>query len=273
MQPFEQYQIPLEEYQKWADTASMGFKKAAKFLVSQKIFTRKELPYRPQVTALATIFGLLDIEGDKAGVKDKIARWYWCGVFGELYGSASETRIARDVREVINWVRGGSEPNTVSEANFDPNRLLNLRTRNSAAYKGLSAILMREGGRDLLTGQPIEESLYFDENLDIHHIFPKAWCQRQGIDRDRYDCIVNKTPLSSKTNRSIGGRSPSQYLRDLQNKADISLEKMDEFLHSHAIVSECLHQDNFDRFFELRREALLDRIEMAMGKRILRDRL
>ena len=29
-------------------------------------------------------------------VREKVVRWYWNGVFGELYGSAVESRIARD---------------------------------------------------------------------------------------------------------------------------------------------------------------------------------
>ena len=30
----------------------------------------------------------------------KLVKWYWNGVFGELYGSAVETRVARDFVEV-----------------------------------------------------------------------------------------------------------------------------------------------------------------------------
>ncbi len=30
----------------------------------------------------------------------KLVRWYWNGVFGELYGSAVRLRIARDFMEV-----------------------------------------------------------------------------------------------------------------------------------------------------------------------------
>ena len=29
--------------------------------------------------------------------RQKLLRWYWCGVFGELYGSANETRFGLDL--------------------------------------------------------------------------------------------------------------------------------------------------------------------------------
>lgn len=48
----------------------------------------------------------------------KLVQWHWNGVFGELYGSAVETRIARDFTEVPLWLKGGPEPSTVSETIF-----------------------------------------------------------------------------------------------------------------------------------------------------------
>ena len=38
-------------------------------------------------------------------------QWFWCGVFGELYGSANETRYALDLPQVVNWIENnGDEP-------------------------------------------------------------------------------------------------------------------------------------------------------------------
>ena len=79
------------------------------------------------------------------GVKQKLLRWYWCGVFGELYGGANETRFGMDLPDVIQWVNGGNEPRTVRDASFAPTRLLSLQSRLAAAYKGLAALLMKHG--------------------------------------------------------------------------------------------------------------------------------
>ena len=66
------------------------------------------------------------------------------------------------------------EPITIAESSFQAGRLLTLRTRNSSAYKGLYALLMRDGGRDFRTGVPIEASTFLEERIDIHHIFPSG---------------------------------------------------------------------------------------------------
>jgi hypothetical protein len=145
-----------------------------------------------------------------------LVRWYWNGVFGELYGSAVETRIARDFMEVPVWLKGGPEPSTVSETLFRADRLKTMRMRLSAAYKGVNALLMKEGAQDFRSGQKFDHTVFFGENVDIHHIFPQDWCKRHGIKPNVFDSIINKTPLSYRTNRIIGGVAPSEYLAKLE---------------------------------------------------------
>jgi hypothetical protein len=258
--------LTLDEYKAWVEPVAKGFEKATKLLHTQKIFTARDLPYQPQLTALAAIFAVLGAEGDNAGSSEKLARWYWCGVFGEIYSSAIETRLAKDLLEVLAWLNGGSEPDTITSANFPPGRLVNLRNRNSAAYKGLSALLMRDGALDFRTGVAIQTEMYFDEKIDIHHIFPQHWCKAQGYNPKLWDSILNKTPLSAKTNRMIGGEAPSIYLPKIQKKAKISETKLDEILQSHLIPPACLRTDDFYSFLQAREKSILDRIEKAMGK-------
>ena len=71
---------------------------------------------------------------------------------------------------------------------------------------------MHEGAKDFRTGQTFDQTVFFDEDVDIHHIFPQDWCGRQSIEPKVYDSIINKTPLSYRTNRRIGGVAPSGRL-------------------------------------------------------------
>lgn len=263
--------LTLDEYRAWAEPATQGFEKAAKLLYGQKIFAARDLPYRTQLTPLAAILAILGDRADNDGVRAKLARWYWCGVFGELYGGAIETRFAKDLPEVLNWIDGEPHPATITNANFARERLFTLQTRNSAAYKGLYALLLQHGGLDFRTGDPIDVQMYFDDKIDIHHIFPQDWCKKNGIDQKRCDSIVNKTALASKTNRMIGGNAPSFYLARIQKSAGIDDKRMGSILLSHLIDPKSLGSDDFESFFKAREASLLNRIEEAMGKRIVRD--
>ena len=269
--------LPLKAYLEYREGVEAGFKRAAKFLRQQNIHRVIDLPYQTQLVPLAAIFAEIGDKADHVGHMAKIARWFWCGIFGELYGGAVESRIAKDIVEVPAWLDGGPEPSTVSEGVFRADRLLTMRTRLSAAYKGINALLMREGAKDFRSGQGYDITVFFDEGVDIHHIFPKDWCEAQKppIDVKIYDTVINKTPLSYRTNRIIGGTAPSKYLAKLElgkKNADGQIENppiapalLDTYLSSHCISPKYLRADDFDSFMKERRKSLLALISNATG--------
>jgi hypothetical protein len=189
-------------------------------------------------------------------------------VFGELYGGANETRFGMDLPEVVQWVEGGSEPRTVRDSSFAPIRLLSLQSRLAAAYKGLAALLMKHGGKDFISGTPIDLNTYFNNAIDIHHIFPRVWCENSELPREKWNSVVNKAPLAAGTNRFISGDAPSIYLSRIQKNKQVSEAHLDEFLGSHLIPVTELRGDEFDGFIRLRASSLLGLIESATGKAI-----
>jgi len=258
--------LPLEAYRARRERVLRGFLRAGKFAREQHIFRARDLPYESQLVPLAAILAVLGDDWEGYGAKQKIRRWFWCGVLGELYGGATESRFARDVPDVLEWIAGGPEPRTVRDAAFNPGRLLTLRTRGSAAYKGIYALLMNRGGKDFRTASPITAQVFEDEAIDIHHIFPKRWCRDNKIIRKRMNCIINKTAISAKTNRIIGGAAPRKYLEKLGERYEIAPAALDDVLDTHAVSAALLRSDDFEGFFEARRQALLEVIAGAMGK-------
>lgn len=262
--------LPLAAYKKYEKQVEHGFVQAAKFLHMLHIYRLFDLPYQSQIVPLAAIIADIGEAWEHEANRAKLVRWYWNGVFGELYGSAVETRIARDFMEVPRWLQGGPEPSTVSEVIFRADRLRTMRMRLSAAYKGVNALLMKEGAQDFRSGQKFDHTVFFGENVDIHHIFPQDWCKKQGIKPAVYDSIINKTPLSYRTNRIIGGVAPSEYLAKLE-KGDrqtpgIERARLDAYLRSHLIDPDILRRDDFDAFMADRQMRLLGLIEQATGK-------
>lgn len=265
-------ELKVEDYKASRQEIVDGFIKAAKILVENHIFTSRDIPYTSQLIPMSAIIAVLGKEIDNIGNKSKLLRWYWSGVFGELYGSANETRYALDIQQVVGWIlNDDKEPQTIYDAVFSPTRLQTLRTRNSAAYKGIYALMIGENTKDWLSGEIINMMTYFQESIDIHHIFPQHWCRNNGIPKSEYDTIINKTPLSKGTNIFVGGDAPSKYLLRLEKRAKVSAEDIDNLLRTHAITPETMRADNFHGFIEDRKEAIFKLIEKAMGKSITRD--
>lgn len=260
--------LSLQEFKGLQAQIEAGFKRAAELLAEEKIFDARSLPYATQLIPMAAICAQLGDSTTQHGIKKCLLRWYWTGVMGELYGGANETRFAMDVQDVVAWVDGGTEPRTVRDANFAPARLLSLQSRLAAAYKGLAALLMKHGGRDFVSGTPIDLNSYFNNAIDIHHIFPRAWCEKQSLPREKWNSVINKAPLAAGTNRFISGDAPSVYLGRIQKAKQVDPSSLDEFLVSHIIPVTQLRGDDFDGFIRLRAMALLDLIEHATGKAV-----
>jgi len=84
--------LSLDEYKTYADDLTDGYIKAARFLVQQSILAPRDLPYTTQFVPLSVLMTILGSKTEDGVIKAKLASWYWCGVFGEMYGSANETR-------------------------------------------------------------------------------------------------------------------------------------------------------------------------------------
>lgn len=265
--------LKLTSYQKYADDLCKGFSVADNLLQEERIFSSRDLPYSTQLIPLATICTVL-MEGNKiytTTVKNMVKQWYWCGVFGELYGSANETRYANDITQVIKWItEGGDLPKTVTDFFFNPRRLLGLQSRQSAAYKGIMALILKNHARDFISGAEMDFSNYLNEKIDIHHIFPKAYCETQEYakEKDKWNSIVNKTPISASSNREIGGNAPSVYLGKLEKKGSVSQSNLDSYVETHWINHDLLRGNNFHAFIIDRAKKLLIAIEQATGRTI-----
>jgi hypothetical protein len=265
--------LSLEDYLTWAPQVAEGMEWAAGFLAQENIFTDADLSYRTQLVPLAVLRVLMGEKIDVHQTSRRIRQWYWCGVLGELYGGAVETRFARDVEQVPAWARGDAAavPETVARAGFRESRLLSLKTRNSSAYKGLYALMMRGGATDWKYRQVIGHATFVPLKIDIHHIFPKAWCAKNGVDDAHRESIVNKTPVSYETNRSIGGRSPREYLAKLEKDSGLKPKDLDTIVATHHIDPATLRTADFDAFFEARTAALVEVVAEAMGKSVVMD--
>ena len=243
---------------------------AAKFLHMLHIYRIFDLPYQSQIVPLAAILADIGDAWEHEANRAMLVRWYWNGVFGELYGSAVETRIARDFMEVPVWLKGGPEPSTVSETMFRADRLKTMRMRLSAAYKGVNALLMKEGAQDFRSGQKFDHTVFFGENVDIHHIFPQDWCKKHGIKPNVFDSIINKTPLSYRTNRIIGGVAPSEYICQIgKRERTDAVDWWPEARWLSEVSSDrpvLLRADSFEAFMVDRQKQLLSLIEQAIGK-------
>ncbi len=247
-----------------------GFVDAAKFLDGEGITTAKYLPYKTQLIPMAAIFAELKLSGkDNAAAVNKIRQWYWCCVFSESYKDGQGTRYAKDIVQIMKWIDKREEPEIIRKAQIVAGRLMSVNNIRSAAYKGIISLIIKNGAQDFLAGRVMGTSANFAENIEIHHIFPKKFCETRGLTKTKYDNPANKTLILKKTNQTIGGNAPSIYLKKIQEMTKLSNTELNEILEKHFIDPELCRADNFEAFIDDRAKKIFDAIEKLTGREVV----
>ena len=167
------------------------------------------------------------------------------------------------------WIADSTKiPKTVQESYFNPGRLLTMQSRQSAAYKGVMALILKNHSRDFISVREMDFTAYKSDAIDIHHIFPKDYCTKQEYPRSKWNSVLNKTPISYSTNREIGGVAPSIYIAKIEKKGLVSKDVLNEYLRSHMIDVNCCRADDFQNHIIKRAIMLLNAREKATGKTI-----
>ena len=263
--------LKLEDYKNSREALLEGYELARKFMFSQCVFRKKNLPYSPQMTILAAICAVIGRENfNKPRVSTILKRWFWCGVLGEMYGNLTHSSYTNDIEDVTRLIglieNKPSQNRTINSAFFSATRLMSLKSRTSAAYKGIMALFYHEGCRDLVNGTIMDVVNSMNEMLDVHHIFPKNYCKDMHYSMDMCDSIINKTPLLAASNRLIGGNAPSVYSAKIMRDASLSQPEFRKRVESNLIDYEAFITDDFTTYFINRAKKILQLIEHVMGK-------
>jgi hypothetical protein len=142
----------------------------------------------------------------------------------------------------------------------------------SARYSGVFCLLALRSARDWRRGEDIRL-----QELQDHHIFPKAYLKRHGITkRVDVNTIANRTLISNETNNKIKDKAPADYLND----ADVFPSgARSDLLEPHfldastlAIVQSAVEDspddqaaDLYNRFLQARQAAMIEEIRRACG--------
>ncbi len=254
--------LELADYQQFAPMTLAGFEQSAKFLHSLGFVHSEDIAYPSQLLALASVLAIVGLPNDLG--RTQLEQWWWSCSFGEVYNNWQNKCTATDTIEIPQWLAGGNTPSNLDSAHFNRERLLQVTRRQGAIYKSLNALLRKQGAIDFVSGEVLRDVKAFDGEIESHHVFPEAWCKRQGIPAARYNCLLNRTPLKRDTNRFIGFQPPSVYLARLIEEQGIVKKRVDEILRSHSIEPQTLWNDDFDAFLDSRLKNLSRSIETAM---------
>jgi len=217
-------------------------------------FDAKWIPYTTLIVPLAAL--MREVE-DRQGGEDmfrKIDCWYWGSVFLQRYDQGVDATSHRDLREITKWMDGGFPPAWLEGFQAEQIDIAEVSEQRSSIYRGAMCLIVKAGARDFSTGQPAKFS-----TCDDDHIFPKSKYKQQKY----VDSILNRTLISSSSNKCKASKQPSEYLKLFLEKHGGDIQRLQETLDSHLITEQsrqAMENDDFDAFIEARKQAFLHEI-------------
>lgn len=230
------------------------------------------IPYASIVPAFAAINTLVAAQPSNKQLsgRRKVRLWYWASVFLTRYSSSVESTAARDFTAMREWIgNDGAQPALIDEFAHSY-RNLDLRSevkRGSSVYSAIFNLFVLAGARDWMIG---DVPRYGD--LDDHHIVP-AWWGRDNNLGATINSILNRSPLTSDTNRNIiREKLPNEYLPELieENGEATVLSILESHFISKTALNTLLRKpfstDDYEDFIAERHRTLLDGIENLLIK-------
>ena len=250
------WERPVDEIEKAWKRTEKGLRLALDFIEGNVGIPGSELlPSHLSVILPCVVFSdRQDLKGEE---ERALRRWFLLANAFSRYVGATETTLNQDLSvlgahcENITGLLDQLLRDLRGEPKVTVQDLERAGTNSPFFPLGYLAVIRRDA-RDWFKGIKIRrDSFSEDQNIEYHHIFPKALLNAQGVDRFTRDEIGNIAFLGQKANRRILKRPPEDYLAEIADNDPSRLEAqfvpMDRGLWK---------LDRFEEFLAARRQLL-----------------
>ncbi len=235
-----------------------------------------------QMTLDFAYYLFLTLQDDKtisqAQVKRYLQKWFVLSTLSGRYVGSPESVMSRDIRNIVEKgfiaFFNEVEASVLSDTFWDITLPQNLETTsvNSPAFNTfLAAQCNLKSNSMFMNGTMISDLINISG--DVHHIFPKAYLKKNGVDlKGRYNQVANFTYLDTQVNKAINDDSPKDYFGVVLEQCNTgnlvlgnisSVESLNVNLKENAIPEEVVGMtvEDYDEFLVARRKKMAQMIK------------
>lgn len=220
---------------------------------------------------------LKDLGVNSVAIESYVRRWFVYSILTGRYSGSPESLFDFDIKQISqkpfeDYLKE-KEEGELSEAFWTASlpQSLDTSVASSPYFHVFLASQVKANDRGFLSKDVLVGDL-ISLRGDIHHLFPKDYLKRNGLDRSKYNQIANYVYMQSEINIKVGNKPPKDYFESIvdqiasDNKlvSGISTESdLHENLKMNCIPKEIMNMSMYDYtdFLTVRRKLMATKIK------------
>lgn len=214
---------------------------------------------------------------NSVSIESYVRRWFVYSVLTGRYSGSPESVFDYDIKQIsqkpFNEYLKEKEEGELSEAFWNASlpQSLDTSVASSPYFHVFLASQVKTNDRGFLSKDVLVSDL-ISLRGDIHHLFPKDYLKKNGLDRSKYNQIANYVYMQSEINIKVGNKPPkdyfqivkSQMINNNQQVSGLATEQqLLENLKMNCVPTEIQEMtiDDYNDFLILRRKLMATKIK------------
>jgi len=210
-------------------------------------------------------------------IESYVRRWFVYSILTKRYSGSPESSFDYDIKQISSRSFGDylrdREESELSDAFWNAALPMSLDTSvaSSPFFHVFLASQVKANDRGFLSTDVLVGDL-ISLRGDIHHLFPKDYLKKNGLDRNKYNQIANYVYMQSEINIKVGNKPPSEYFTTVKDQfqnanlqvSGISSEaQLQQNLAMNCVPSEIMDMaiDDYDVFLASRRKLMAQKMK------------
>lgn len=220
---------------------------------------------------------LKELGVNSVAIESYVRRWFVYSILTGRYSGSPESAFDFDIKQISNKpfeeILKEREEAELSDAYWNASlpQSFDTSVASSPYFHVFLASQVKKNDKGFLSKDVLVSDL-ISLRGDIHHLFPKDYLKKNGLDRSKYNQIANYVYMQSEINIKVGNKPPKDYFDIIKiqiqdNNKQVSgisseIELLDN-LKMNCVPPEIMEMriDDYQDFLTLRRKLMANKVK------------
>lgn len=220
---------------------------------------------------------LKDLGVNSVSIESYVRRWFVYSILTGRYSGSPESVFDYDIKQIsqkpFDEYLKEKEDGELSDAFWNASlpQSLDTSVASSPYFHVFLASQVKANDRGFLSKDVLVSDL-ISLHGDIHHLFPKDYLKKSGLDRSKYNQIANYVYMQSEINIKIGNKPPKDYFEVVNAQMQSNNQQVCGFSNERQLLGNLkmncvpteiqqMSIDGYNYFLTLRRKLIATKIK------------